>query len=273
MRSLPPAGSPVWTTAVPASIIARVEAFKLLGGAMADPLQYVYFGLAGGAAAFGHCLGMCGGFALHLSQGHGRAATLGRQLLWHAGKTSTYVMLGALAGFLGNVVATGHGFAGAQKVIACAAGVIMLLMGARLLGLLPGLRGGATGAGLFGGIFRRFTAQPTPPAAFALGLMTGLLPCPIVFGFLALALQSGSVLTGMATMAAMGVGTVWALLLLGMTGYALGVRARRWGAVLAGILLVLFGTAMVLRGVGIMQHLMGHHHGGAMQVQMEMPAN
>ena len=102
------------------------------------------------------------------------------------------------------------------------------------------------------------------------GLMTGLLPCPIVVGFLALSLQSGSVLTGMATMAAMGVGTVWSLLLLGMTGYALQARTRRWGAVVGGIVLVLLGTVTILRGTGAMHHLMGHHHAAA-TMQMEMP--
>jgi len=234
---------------------------------MTDALQYVWLGLAGGALAFAHCLGMCGGFALHLSEGRSGPAALARQLLWHAGKTATYVLLGALAGFLGGM-AGASGFADVQKVLACVAGAIMVLMGARLIGLLPGRRGDAAGGGLFAGVFRQFFTQPTLSAAFATGLMTGLLPCPVVVGFLALSLQSGSVLTGMATMTAMGVGTVWSLLLLGMTGYALRIRARRWGAVIGGIVLVLLGTVTIMRGTGAMHHLMGHHGGAVMQMQM-----
>ncbi len=243
---------------------------------MTQFVQYVWAGLAGGAVAFAHCLGMCGGFALHLSEGrtgrtgrNGRAA-LGRQFLWHAGKTTTYVTLGAVAGFLGGVAGSAGGLAGAQKVLAWAAGAVMVLMGLKLTGLLPGRRGEASG-GLFTGVFRQFFAQPTPSAAFALGLLTGLLPCPVVVGFLALSLQSGSVLAGMATMAAMGAGTVWSLLLLGMTGYALRARTRRWGAVIGGIVLVLLGTVTILRGSGAMHHLMGHHHAGTMQMQTETP--
>ncbi len=177
-------------------------------------------------------------------------------------------MLGAVAGFLGGIAGSAGGFAGVQKVLACAAGAVMVLMGLKLIGLLPGRRGESSG-GLFAGVFRQFFAQPSSPAAFALGLMTGLLPCPVVVGFLALSLQSGSVLTGMATMAAMGAGTVWSLLLLGMTGYALRARARRWGAVIGGIVLVLLGAVTILRGTGAMHHLMGHGHGGTMHMQMQ----
>ena len=235
--------------------------------------RLLWLGLAGGALAFGHCLGMCGGFALYLAEGPSGRAALARQLLWHAGKTSTYVLLGAVAGFAGGMVGSAHGLLGVQRVLACVAGAIMLLMGANLLGLLPGRSSPAAGEGLFSSVFRRFFGQPTPSGAFALGLATGLVPCPIVVGFLALSLQSGSVLAGMATMAAVGVGTVWALLVLGMTGYAVRVRTRRWGAVIGGVLLVLLGTVTILRGTGIMHHLMGHDaagHGGGMQMQMDM---
>jgi sulfite exporter TauE/SafE len=240
---------------------------------MTEVLQYAWLGFAGGALAFAHCLGMCGGFALHLSQGGtggtggGGRAALERQFLWHAGKTATYVLLGAAAGFVGGLAGS-SGLAAAQRALACVAGAVMVLMGVRLTGLLPGWRGDAAVGGLFAGVFRQFFAQPTRPAAFALGLMTGLLPCPIVVGFLALSLQSGSVLSGMATMAAVGAGTVWALLLLGMTGHALRARTRRWGAVVGGIVLVLLGAVTLLRGTGAMHHLMGHHGGAVMQMEM-----
>lgn len=46
--------------------------------------------LAGGAAAFAHCLGMCGGFVLHLSLGEqarrGWLRPALRQALWHLGR-------------------------------------------------------------------------------------------------------------------------------------------------------------------------------------------
>ena len=79
---------------------------------MAEALNYIWVGLAGGAAAFAHCLGMCGPFALHLAGPgstssavpgeRGRAAI--RQVLWHAGRITTYIFLGTLAGFLGESI-------------------------------------------------------------------------------------------------------------------------------------------------------------------------
>jgi len=230
---------------------------------MTDCLQYAWLGLAGGAVAFAHCLGMCGGFALHLSEGRSGRAALARQLLWHAGKTATYVLLGAVVGFLGGVVASAHGLLRAQSVLAYVAGAVMLVMGAKLLGFLPNrARSKAAHERLFARVFRQFFAQPTPAAAFALGLVTGLLPCPVVLGFLALSLQSGSVLAGMATMAAVGLGTLWALLALGMTGYAVRARTPSWGSAVAGVVLVLLGAMTILRGSGLLHHLPCHQPAG-----------
>ena len=67
-------------------------------------MHYVWLALIGGAAAFPHCLGMCGGLAIHLAGGMDRKGVLLRQLLWHAGRIVTYVFLGALAGYFGAVV-------------------------------------------------------------------------------------------------------------------------------------------------------------------------
>ena len=87
--------------------------------------------------------------------------------------------------------------------------------------------------------------------------MTGLLPCPITLGFLALAVQRGSVLVGMAMMAALGLGTVWSLAVLAMTGRLVTTRLRKWGPVVAALVLVLLGAATVLRGSEAFHHLLG----------------
>jgi sulfite exporter TauE/SafE len=67
-------------------------------------VDYVWKGLLVGSAQFAHCPGMCGGFALHLAGRDGQGPVLVRQLLWHAGKTVTYVFLGAIAGFAGGAI-------------------------------------------------------------------------------------------------------------------------------------------------------------------------
>src|SRR5205823_4866872 len=52
-----------------------------------------------------HCVGMCGGFALALSRpSRGRLKRFGPVVAFLAGKASTYVLLGALAGLFGAAV-------------------------------------------------------------------------------------------------------------------------------------------------------------------------
>ena len=147
-----------------------------------------------------------------------------------------------------------------QDVLTYAAGALLIFMGARMLNLLPWRRTAspaASGDGVLPSVFRRFLLQPTAGGALTLGLATGFLPCPIVVGFLALSVQSGSVMAGMATMAALGVGTAWSLLLLGMTGHAVTRRLGKWGTIAPGVILVLLGLATVLRGTEAFHRILG----------------
>ncbi len=220
---------------------------------------YLWVGFAGGAAAFAHCLGMCGGFALHLAQPAGRGRLMARQLLWHAGKTTTYMFLGAMAGWAGAWAVHASFLPRLQDWLAYAAGGVMILMGLALIGLLPKRARAADDGGepLGASLFRQFFREPTPGGALALGLATGLLPCPIVLAFLALSVQSASPLQGIALMGAMGAGTVWSLLLLGLTGHKLTQPLRRWGTTVAGVVLILLGSATILRGTTLFHQLLG----------------
>ena len=223
-------------------------------------MNYIWIGLAGGALAFAHCLGMCGGFALHFSRGDNRWSVLSSQLLWHTGKTFTYVFLGALAAFGGGALARVPGLPWIQNLMTYVAGGIIILMGMALLGILP-FRGAKPSDGneesLLSSAFREFFRESTRTAAFALGMVTGFLPCPIVVSFVALSAQSGSVLIGMATMAAMGVGTLWSLLLLGMLGQFASLRVRRWSAVMGGAVLMVLGLVTILRGTEAFHRALG----------------
>jgi uncharacterized protein len=223
-------------------------------------MNYIWIGLAGGALAFAHCLGMCGGFALHLSRSAGRWTLLGRQMLWHAGKTFTYVFLGAIAAFGGGALGRIPNLPSIQNILSYAAGSIIILMGLSLLGALPvfGRKPSTENRdGLFSSALQQFIREPTLPLSFVLGIATGFLPCPIVLGFLALSAQSGSVITGMSLMAAMGGGTIWSLLLLGLVGQFAAHRARRWSAIAGGVLLVILGAATLARGTELFHRALG----------------
>jgi sulfite exporter TauE/SafE len=200
-------------------------------------MNYLSIGFIGGVLAFAHCLGMCGGFALHLSQNQSRLGMIYRQLLWNVGRTLTYVFLGALAGFIGYRINLIDRLSGIQTILTYVTGAVMILMGALSLGLIPTRRKKSPNISewFFVDIFQQIFIRPTSLAAFVLGLATGFLPCPIVVAFLALSIKSGSVSTGMATMAAMGLGTMWSLLLVGLTGHWINLRFKKWSTTVGGV--------------------------------------
>jgi uncharacterized protein len=232
-----------------------------LKGAQMQPLpQHLWIAFAGGILAFAHCLGMCGGFVVHLSQEQDRRKMLVGQLLWQLGRLCSYTFLGGMAAFAGRFVQTtllqSTQF---QNLLSYLAGGIILAMGLSLLGLFP-VAGKGSGGGLLASLSlqcgRLFT-QRSPGSALFLGIATGFLPCPIILAFLAFALQSGSVLDGMAVMAALGLGTMVPLLLLGGVTRLTGIHLRNWGRQAGAVILVLLGIATSLRGTTAFHHLLG----------------
>jgi hypothetical protein len=221
---------------------------------------YLVVFLAGLAGSL-HCAGMCGGFACALgSDPRGRGATLRRHLLYNAGRVTTYVFLGALAGALGAALVGGPGDSEplllAQRGLSAVAGLLMILIGLQFLGWLRRAHGTALGPGgqaaarTLQGLLR----APGAGAPLAFGVFNGFLPCPLVYAFLAhtaavcLSDPTRAVATGAFTMAAFGLGTFPALLLVASLGQALQPLWRRRGVQLAGAFIVLLGLVTVLRG-------------------------
>lgn len=224
-------------------------------------MEYIGMALIGGAAAFPHCLGMCGGFALHLTAGDTKAAVLLRQLMWHFGRIVTCIFLGALAGFCGNMVSLAQ-WPAVREVPGYLAGAVMVLMGLSVLGLLPIGRSrfeASPDGGILTSVLQLLLQRPSALSALVLGVAVGFLPCPITICFLVLAAGSASVPLGMGIMAAMGVGTVWALLILGMTGHMLRAKWKRWGVFLTGIVLIAMGAWTFLRMAGLLPPVPGLH--------------
>ena len=91
-----------------------------------------------------------------------------------------------------------------------------------------------------------------------LGALNGLLPCGLVYGALLVAISTGGPLTGGLGMLIFGSGTIPALLILGVGAASLGNRARQAFARLAGLLIVIIGVQLALRGMAgldVLPHL------------------
>jgi len=203
-----------------------------------------------GLAGSGHCLVMCGGIATAFGvSGGGRAP--GVPLAASLGRIGGYATLGALFGSVG----LGFGDSLQQPAglwtLRALAALTLVLMGLQLGGFARILDRMATvGAPLWRRlqpVSRRLLPVDSMPKALAFGALWGLLPCGLVYGMLALSLGFASPLQGALFMGAFGLGTLPALLGLGLAAghgvrAGLGGNARR----VVGGLLVAFGVFFFL---------------------------
>jgi sulfite exporter TauE/SafE len=200
------------------------------------------FGLANSA----HCMGMCGVFAAGIGTSRGGPF---RFPLYFAGKTFTYVFLGILAGWAG-----AHALRGAtsvQAAIGAAVGGTLIVAGARMLRPSRAPSKLATAwARLLEPFYRGVGHAHAAGGPFALGAVTGALPCGVAYLAALQAAALGSPLAGAGLMAAFGAGTIPALAVAGLVGRGalarLGPsRLRTAGAVLV----ILTGLVAVARAV------------------------
>lgn len=228
--------------------------------------QYLLIFIAGIAGSF-HCIGMCGGFACAMgenAQGKSRLAILERHLFYNTGRLTTYVFMGVLAGVIGQSL-TVHGVVDGvgtgQRLLAIAAGMLMIVMAFQFFGWLqriPFVKD-ATAGNVVLIPLRSLLAAPSRMAPLAFGVFNGFLPCPLVYAFVAKAMSSGGTLSSVLIMLCFGLGTFPAMLLMGVLGYRLSAQRRKYGVWIAGGFILFFGVITLMRG---MFPLTGHGHFG-----------
>jgi len=180
----------------------------LLGGMFA-------LGLASGV----HCVGMCGGIvtAFNVVEFRSRSSLFLRQLLFNAGRISTYAVAGAAAGSAGWLLSL-------QNSLYLFANVVLILVGLHLAGFGALLRLERLG----GALWRRLQPLAARAAAkgnpYFAGLLWGWLPCGLVYAALAISVSGGNAFSGSAAMLAFGLGTLPWLLAAG----AAAAQLRRW---------------------------------------------
>ncbi len=213
-----------------------------------DTFSVFLIGLLGS----GHCLGMCGGFALAVAAPASNwRGVLSRHLVYQAGKTLTYV-------FLAIIVSTGTGllsrltwFSGIQVVLAVVVGGIMIFIGLAQLfefrftswwvrWVEPTSACRALG---------RLTGSSSLFSAFTVGWLNGFLPCGLLLAALFYLASFRSVLDASLGAVVFGLGTFPGLFLLGVFSNTIGLTHRRRLLRWAGLLIILFGVVTVVRWV------------------------
>ena len=218
-----------------------------------EPLLAAFLvGLLGGT----HCFGMCGGIVGALSSGlslqlqTSRWRLVAAQLAYNGGRISSYVFAGVLLGLFGQQLGEAgllQGFPLGRMI----GGVVMILFGIYLAGWWQSLlwleKAGAHLWKYIEPFGRRYIPVRSAAQAFLLGLVWGWLPCGMVYAVLALALASGSGAEGGLLMLAFGLGTLPALLTIGLAYNTLNrfIRDPRI-RMLAGIIVIVMGILMLL---------------------------
>jgi len=189
-----------------------------------------------GLAASGHCLVMCGGISSALGIATAKGANgrpLPRMLLaYQFGRVASYTLAGLLlGGAFGGLIALldGDDVRRGLRVLASAAlllGALVAFGRVRDIGFGPGRRLWARIAPLG----RRLLPVTTLPRAFAFGMVWGFMPCGFVYTVMLIASVQLDAVRSALTMAAFGLGTLPAMLLVAFGAQRFAGFAARPGA-------------------------------------------
>ncbi|MGC4030487.1 MAG: sulfite exporter TauE/SafE family protein [Tepidisphaeraceae bacterium] len=165
-----------------------------------------------------HCVGMCGAF-LAVVVGDAPKATT--QAGYHAGRLLTYVVLGAIAGAVGQGMNIAGGMAGMQTASVTISAIAVVLMGTITWLRLRGIRVPTPARPNFVSSIANTgyrTAMKRPPVqrAMLVGLLTTLLPCGWLWTFLITAAGTANPAKAALVMAVFWTGTLPAMLSLGV---------------------------------------------------------
>ena len=181
-------------------------------------------------------------------------SALMRQLTWSTGRIFTYSFLGMLAGFAGARLSRSEFLSSQTNVVtvqaafAILAGLLLIVQGviaAGWLRLLPK----STASCLAASVFRKFLQSGSTTSVFIAGLLTGFLPCGLVYSFLALAAASSSLWKGPLLMLAFGLGTFPVMLVTGAGLTMASLKLRQRLMKLAAVCVVVTGLLTVGRGL------------------------
>ncbi|MGG7665427.1 sulfite exporter TauE/SafE family protein [Dyadobacter sp. BHUBP1] len=208
-----------------------------------------YLAISMGLVSSFHCVGMCGPIALALPVHEGtRTRQITGVLVYNAGRTLTYAAFGVIIGTLGASLA----WLGILRYASMAVGMVMLAYV-----FWPSVLGQQLHMPLFWqktihrlrqkmGLYLK---RADLPGMLLLGMLNGAIPCGMVYMALASSVATGSTWGGGAFMALFGLGTMPAMLALGIVKQqftpALRTRIRK----LTPLLVAIAGIWLVARGV------------------------
>ncbi len=195
-----------------------------------------FFAFAMGLFSSLHCIGMCGSIigtlTLSLSSDiHSNKRRLFPFILnYNLGRILSYTLAGAVVGvfevFLSLPFGQGHG----HRILQIISAVFMISAGLYIAGWFPRFayieKTGSRLWKLIEPFGRRLIPVTTKRQAFLFGMVWGWLPCGLVYTSLALAATTGDILHSALTMLAFGLGTLPAVMGVGIMSQVLTKMSR-----------------------------------------------
>ncbi|WP_419769243.1 MAG: sulfite exporter TauE/SafE family protein [Candidatus Marinarcus sp.] len=204
--------------------------------------------------SFGHCIGMCGGIVVAYSSVKidNKISKLKQSfyhVLYSLGRVSTYVILGAIFGYVGGVVTFDNTTSGIMLLIT---GFLMILVGLSLSGklkFLTRIEHSFSKSKTYQQLFHALIASNTFTSFYLLGMLNGLLPCGFVYVFAITAASTGSAFWGAFVMLIFGLSTIPAMFSLGFfMGLFKQIALRNLFITIASLLVIAFGVYIMHSG-------------------------
>jgi len=209
--------------------------------------------LLGVLGSLGHCVGMCSAVVILFD----RQPAFQNKFAWllaHAGRITTYALLGLVFGGFGQTL---WGFDKLQGSLSILFALLAFYMASAFIGLTPSpelLFSFLTQR--WGRMIRTFrSASRFSP--YLLGLVWGLLPCGLILTALVAAMSTASAFHGAISMILFGMATVPSL--FAVKWLATRTHSRTWSRGLATLVMMIFGFQFAMRGfasLGFVGHFM-----------------
>ncbi|OQP40808.1 hypothetical protein A4H97_14440 [Niastella yeongjuensis] len=197
-----------------------------------------------------HCIGMCGPLMLalpvrHLSKGLQILAIV----LYNSGRVITYVLIGALLGLAGRRIY----LAGFQRRFTIVIGIVMLVMAVNYFYKQASVQPKWIQSIHLRvqQLMYRFLKSNKISGYFMLGMANGLLPCGMVYLAIAGALTANTVLHSVLFMFLFGVGTLPAMLALGVFGLRINMPVRQQMKTAMPYVVAAMAVILILRGLNL----------------------
>lgn len=212
-----------------------------------------------------HCLGMCGSIVGALTLSLKKEIRENKRLLffyvlsYNTGRVLSYAMAGYLAGLLHQALTMPFGDGAGHRFLQVLSGFIMLGAGLYIAGWFPRFAYIEKAGGLIWRWIepsgRKLIPVETLPRALVFGMVWGWMPCGLVYTALALSATTGDTFRSAMTMAFFGLGTVPAVLSVGVMTSLL-VRISSLGAFrqMAGCTLIALALLAVAPGLNPLVH-------------------